>query len=261
MRIEEMNKDLKQAYQTMVDTVEDLVVNQGENLQQALHTAEEQLSEWKELSQAEVEEITTELKHDFKKLDENLNESREAYKEEFKKEAAYVTDSVWSKLLAIMNTNTAQLIAFEKNLKDRVDAIKSDDHLTEHQEHTQWDSEHALWRAEIALWKKEHAEALDKLHTIEKAIDQHSQLLDEHAQAITAHEAREHEHEETMAKAEKDPTSHVFEVKDEAKVAVHEQEKQEQEQHAELHDTMRKHHFAMMSLVNKLYKETRQATH
>lgn len=256
MRIEEMNKDLKHAYQTMVDTVEDLVVNQGESLQQALYTAEEKLKEWKELSQEQVEEITTELKHDFKTLDDNLNESRESYKEQFKKEAAYVTDTVWSKLLTIMDTNTAQLLAFQKNLNERVMSIKGSDHLTEHQEHTQWNSDHGLWLAEVDIWKKEHTEALDKLAKIEKAIAQHSAMLDEHAQVIKAHEARDHEHEEVIAKAEKDPTSRVFEVKEDEEAAVHTQEKQEHTQHAELHDTMRKHHFAIMSLVNKLYKQT-----
>ncbi len=256
MRIEEMNKDVKRAYQTMVDTVEDLVVNQGQNLQQAMNSAEEKLNEWKELSKDEVEEITTELKHDFQTLGDNLNESRESYKEQFKKEAAYVTDSVWGKLLTIMDTNTAQLLAFQKNLNERVQAIKGDDHLTEHQEHTQWNSDHGLWLAEIEIWKKEHAEALDKLEKIEKSITQHSALLDEHAQVIKAHEARDHEHEEVIAKAEHDPTSKVFETAENDEVAVHTQEKQEHTQHAELHHTMRKHHFAMMSLVNKLYKET-----
>ncbi|WP_299872854.1 hypothetical protein [uncultured Cocleimonas sp.] len=255
MRIEEMNKDLKRAYQTMVDTVEDLVVNQGENLQQALQIAEEQLGEWKDLSKEEVEVISSELKHDFKKLEDNLSESREAYKEAFKKEAAYVSDSIWSKLLTIMDTNTAQLLAFQKNLNERVLSIKSADHLTEHEEHTQWSSDHGLWLAEVEIWKKEHAEALGKLAKIEKAIAQHSTLLDEHVQVIKAHEARDHEHEEVLAKAEHDPTSHVFEVKEDEEAAVHAQEKQEHTQHAELHDTMRKHHFTIISLVNKLYKE------
>jgi len=50
MRIEELNKDLKRAYQTMVDTVEELVVKDGKNLQQAMHSAEETLNEWEELS-------------------------------------------------------------------------------------------------------------------------------------------------------------------------------------------------------------------
>jgi len=240
----------------MVDTVEDLVVNQGENLQQALNAAEEKLNEWKELSKEEVEVISSELKHDFQKLDENLSEAKDSYKEQFKKEAAYVTDSVWSKLLTIMDTNTAQLLAFQKNLNERVMTIKGSGHLTEHQEHTQWNSDHGLWLAEVEIWKKEHKEALDKLAKIEKTITQHSAMLDEHAQVIKAHEARDHEHEEALAKAEHDPTSRVFEVKEDEEAAVHSQEKQEHTQHAELHDTMRKHHFAIMSLVNKLYKET-----
>ncbi len=256
MRIEELNKDLKDAYQTMVDTVEELVVKDGQNLQQALLVAEEKLNEWEELSKEQVQEISTELKHDFQTLDENLNQAKESYKEEFKKDAAYVTDSVWGKLLTIMDTNTAQLLAFQKNLKEQVQEITTGEHLTEHQEHTQWHSDHGLWLAEVDIWKKEHTEALDKLAKIEKAISQHSNALDEHAQVVQAHEARDHEHEVVLANAEQDPTSRVFEVKEGEEAAVHKQEKQEHTQHAELHNTMKKHHSEMMSLVNKLYKQT-----
>lgn len=256
MRIEELNKDLKRAYQTMVDTVEELVVKDGKNLQQAMHSAEEKLSEWNELSKEQVQEISTELKHDFQTLNENLNEAKESYKEEFKKDAAYVTDSIWGKLMKITDSNTEQLLVFEETLKEQAQAVTSGEHLTEHQEHTQWNSEHELWLAEIALWKKEHAEAFSKLEKIEAAISQHSDDLDEHAQVIQAHEARDHEHEEVMAKAEQDPSSKVFEVADDKEVAVHKQERQEHHQHAELHNTMKKHHSEMMSLVNKLYKQT-----
>ena len=125
MRIKELNSDFQHAYKTLVDNVEELVVKEGKNLQQALHSAEEKLSEWGELSKEEAQEISTELKHDFQKLSVSLNDAKESYKEEFKQEAAYITDSIWNKLLKIMDTSTAQLLAFEKNLEEKVLDIRN----------------------------------------------------------------------------------------------------------------------------------------
>lgn len=258
MRIKELNSDFQHAYKTLVDNVEELVVKEGKNLQQALHSAEEKLSEWGELSKEEAQEISTELKHDFQKLSVSLNDAKESYKEEFKQEAAYITDSIWNKLLKIMDTSTAQLLAFEKNLEEKVQEIRTGEHLTNHQEHNQWNSDHKLWSAEIALWKKESTQAQSKLGEIETAIKQYSDALDEHAQVVQSHEARDHEHEEVMANAEQDPSSHVLEAAVEKDAAMHIQERKEHNQHAELHNTMKKHHSEMMSLVNRLHKKALQ---
>lgn len=258
MRIEALNKKFHHAYQTLVDTVEELVVKDGKNLQQAIHSAEEKLSECSGLSKVEVQEISTELKQVFQTLNVHLNDAKESFKEEFKQNTVFVTDSIWGKFLKIVDTNTVQLLAFEKNLEEQVQEIRTVEHLTNHQEHTQWNSDHELWLVEIALWKIQHAKALSKLDEIEKAINQHSNDLDEYAQVVQAHEAREHEQEEVMANAERDPSIHVLEALDGKRNAMHKQERQEHNQQTKLHRSMKKYHFGMMLLLNNLYKQALQ---
>lgn len=256
MRPEAITKEYQRAYHSLVDYVEEQVVKEGKTLQQALHSTEETLSEWNELSKEQVQELNTALKHDFQKLGESLKGAREAYKEQFKLDAAYVTDSIWGQFLSVIDTSTAQFAAFEKDLKEQVQEIVTGEHLNEHQQHTQWKSDHELWLSEIALWKKQHTGALAKLEEIGKSIIQQSNLLDEHAQVIQSHEARDHEHEAVIADAEQDPSSQVFGAADETSVSMHEQEKQEHQQHAELHESMKKHHLKVMTLVSELYKKT-----
>jgi len=258
MRIEELNSDFNKAYHTMVETIEELVVDGGKSFNQALLSAEKKMSEWSDLTKEEIEETSNEIKHDFLKLGENLNKAKESYKEEFKLDAAYVTDSIWDKLLNIMDSNTAQLLAFKKNLEEQIHEIKTEEHLTIHQEHTQWNAEHELWLGEIALWNKEHAEALIKLDEISVAINQYSNALDEHAQVIQAHEARDHEHEKVIANAERDPSSQAFKEADENDTTMHQQERQVHSQHAELHNSLKRNHSEMMTLVNRLYKKALQ---
>lgn len=250
------NGDFRRAYQNLVDTVEDLVVKEGKTLQQAMYSAEDKLSEWSELSKKQVQDISTEFNHDLKTLGENLNGATEAYKEQFKLDAAYVTDSIWEKLLNVMDANTAQLSVFIKDLKDQAQGNTTDQHINEHADHTKWDSEHELWLSEIDLWKQEHATALSQLSSIEKMIKQHSDALDEHAQVIKAHQASSHEHEVDIAKAEKDPTSEQYEDAVKRDSVIHAQERQEHLQHAELHRTMKRHHMRMMASVSELYKKT-----
>ena len=255
MSTEKPNKDFKDAYQELVDAVEELVVKEGKSLQEAFQLAEYKLDKWEELSQEEVQEISHGLKKDFQNLGHGLNLVKESYKEELKLDAAYITDSIWDKLLNIMDSNTAQLLAFEKNLDEQVQELTTAEHITNHQEHSQWESEHKLWLSEIALWKKESIQAQAQLEAIEIGIKKYSDALDEHAQVVQAHESSEHDHEKTMAKAEKDPTSQVFAEADEDGIELHKQEKHEHDQHAELHQSMKKHHAEMMSLINRLYKK------
>ena len=256
MKPEDINKDFKRAYHNLVDTVEELVVKDGKSLKQAMQAAEDKLNEWNELSNEQVRDLSDGLKHDFETLGESLNGARDAYKEQFKLDAAYVTDSIWGQLLNVMDANTSQFLAFEKDLKVQAQEATTGEHITEHQEHTQWKSDHELWQSELALWKKEHIAALVQLGKIEKAIKQHSDALDEHAQAIQAHEVSDHEHESAMANAEKDPSSQVFAAADDGEVTVHKQQRQEHHQHAELHNSMKKHHLKMMALVAELYKKS-----
>lgn len=255
MKTEEIKEKLQRAYQAMVDTIEPLVEKEGKTLREAVETAEEKISEWEELSKEEVQEISAELKKDLRAMGETLEGAKEAYKEQLKMDAAYLTDSILEKFNKIADTPTAQFLLFKEQIEEEAREATFDEHLKEHQEHQNWHSEHQLWLDEIALWKQDHESALQKLHEIESALKKHSEELQEHEQVIKAHEAQDREHEEIIANVEQDPTSQVFEANDEREAKIHQKEKDVHAEHAELHQNMKKHHLHMMALVNKLYEE------
>jgi hypothetical protein len=255
MEAQELNKKMKRAYENMVDTIESLVDKEGKTLKEAVEIAEKKLSDWQELTKEESQKIIDEVKSDLKSIGETLNGAKEAYKEQFKLDAAYLTESIWEKLSKAADVGTEEFLAFTESLKERVQEIRMDDHASEHKEHLRWSSDHGFWLDEIELWKKDHQRALEKLQAIEARIKKHNDLLEEHAQAIRAHEALDHEHEEVMAANELDPTSKIVEAKDDKESIIHNQERQEHAKHAALHDSLKKDHRKMMALINHLYEQ------
>ncbi len=255
MKTPELNEKMKRAYENMVETIETLVDKEGKTLKEAVEIAEEKLSNWQELTKEESQKIITEVKSDLKSIGETLNGAKEAYKEQFKLDAAYLTESIWEKLSKAADVGTEEFLAFTENLKETVDELRLEDHEREHKDHLRWSSDHEFWLDEIELWKKDHQRALEKLQAIEENIKKHTDLLEEHAQAIRAHEELDHQHEEVIAANELDPTSEVIEVKDEKEAKIHNQEKEEHAKHAALHDTLKKGHRKTMALINHLYEQ------
>lgn len=260
MEIEVLNINFHLAYQILVDTVEELVIEDGKNLHQALDSAEENLIECGELSKEEVQEISTELKHDLQSLGEYLNENKESFKEEFKQHAAFVTDSIWDQLWKIMYTNAVQLLSSEKNLEQQLLEIRSGKYLINIPEHSQWNSDYELWLTEISLWEIQDAKAFTELEEITKAIKQYSSMLGEHAKVINANEVRGHANEKVMSIAKQHPNIHDIEGLDNKENAMRMKKRQEHNHHRELHNSMKKHHSEMMALVNRLYKLSLQET-
>jgi len=255
MKIEMLNKSFHIAYQTLLDTVEERVVNDGESLQQALVYAEEKLNEWGVLNMEEVQEICIELKQDLGNLSEHLNEANESFKKESKQHSPFVTDPTWDQSWNIINTNTILLSSISKNSKKQAQEINKDENLTNQQEHTQRNSDYDLWLTEIALWKIQYAKSFDKLDEIEKVIKQHSNMLDEHAAVTHALDVRGHAHEKVISIAKQHPSIHVIEELEDKENFMRKQKRQEHIKHAELHNSMKKYHSEMMSLIDKLYKK------
>jgi len=255
MKNQELSEQMKKAYQNMVETIEELIDKEGRSLKEAVELAEEKLSDVQELSKEEVQKISTEVKSDLKSIGETLYGAKEAYKEQFKMDAAYLTESIWDKLSKVADVGTVEFLAFTEALKERVHNTRTDEDMREHQEHLGWHSDHEFWLDEIEIWKKDHQPALEKLQAIEAGMKKHTDLLEEHAQVIRAHEARDHEHEEGMAENELDPSSQVMEEKDEQKTEIHNQERGEHAKHAALHDAFKKGHRRTMAMINHLYKQ------
>ena len=181
--------------------------------------------------------------------------AKEAYKEQFKLDAAYLNEIIWEKLSKAADMGKEEFIAFTEDLKAKAKEVRLGYHESEHTDHLHWSSDHEFWLDEIELWKKDHQHAWERLQAIEAAIRKHTDKLEEHAQVIRAHEARDKEHEEVLSANELDPTSHFLEEKDDEFVSIHEQERQEHGKHAELHDHLKKDRRKMMAAINNLYMQ------
>ena len=255
MRSQQLQEKLKHAYHQMVENIENLTLNDGKSLSEATQIAEEKLSDMKELTKEQAQKISAMVVNDVHSIGETLSGAKTAYKEQFKLDTAYLTETLWEKMSKVADVGTEEFLEFTENLKERANKRRTDDHASEHKEHSEWHEDHAFWLDEIAFWKKDHKDALEKLKKIEESIKKHGDLLDEHAQAIQAHEKMDQQHEEVMKEAEIDPTSHVFESDDDKDTDIHQQQREEHKQHAELHESLKKHHRQMMSMLNNLYKQ------
>lgn len=259
MNTKKKPSELQASYQAMIDNVEEFIVKEGKTLQQAFHAAEQKLDDAKEISKDKIQQASKDLKNNLRLLGEAAENVGEAYKERIKFDLAYVNSSIWDKLQSIAQSNTTELVAFTRTLREKAQTVVTTEHLSAHQEHTQWGSEHALWLAEIEFWKKEQAEALAKLADVEKALKQQSKALIKHAKAIQAHAEMDHKHEEAMKNAEQDPSSDVFEAADQKERVKHQKERKIHGQESESHHALKSQHFKVMAMFNMLYKEIHKA--
>ena len=255
MTTKKQKTELQKSYQAMVDSVETFVVKEGKTLQHAFHSAEKKLGDAKELSKEKIHQASKHLKENLRLWGDAVEGASEAYKNQIEFDIAYVNTSIWNKLQSIANTNTAEFIAFTQSLREEAQTTVSAEHLAAHQEHSQWASEHALWLDETEFWKKDQQQALAKLVEIEKSLKQQMDSIFEHSQVIQAFSSIDHRHEKTMANAEHDPTSEVFNVADEKEIALHDKERKIHGQHAEFHHALKTKHYKIMAMINMLDKE------
>lgn len=247
--------ELQANYQAMVDSIEKFVIEEGKTLQQAFQAAEEQLEDAKEISKEHIQEASRDLKDKLHLWGDAIKGVNEAYKDQIKLEVNYINDSIWDKLQHVANSNYAELMNFTNSLKEKAQAVRSNDHLLAHQQHNQWASDHALWLDEVEYWKKDHRQALTKLVEIEKRFNQQSRSLDEHSQDIKKHTQIDHQHEKIVANAEQDPSSEVFKATDENAIADHQTECKIHEKNAANHQALKTQHLKIMSMLNMLHNE------
>jgi hypothetical protein len=248
--------ELQKNYESMVEAVEEFVVKEGKSLQQAFHAAEEKLDDAKKISKEKIKLASTDLKNNLGIFSDALEGVGKAYKDEINFDVDYVSNSIWEKFQSIANSNTVELMAFTKNLRENAQAVLTQEHLLAHTEHHQWSSEHAFWLDEIELWKEQHRQALTKLVDIENAFKQQANILAGHENAIKIHSELEHQHEQKMANEEQDPTSEAFKIADDKKAALHQQEREIHLNQSVLHNEFKVKHLKIMAMINMLYKET-----
>jgi hypothetical protein len=255
MKNKKHTTELQANYKAMVDSIEKFVIKEGKTLQEAFKAAEEQLEEAKEISKEHIQEASKDLKDKLHLWGDAIKGVNEAYKDQIHLEMTYINDSIWDKLQRVANSNYAELMNFTNTLKEKAQAVRSNEHLHAHQQHNQWACDHALWLDEVEYWKKDHLQARTKLVEIEKQLNQQSKSLDEHSQEIKKHSKIDHQHEKIVANAEQDPTSEVSKIMDEKAIAVHKKECNIHERNAANHQALKSQHLKIMSLVNMLHNE------
>jgi hypothetical protein len=248
--------DLQQSYRGLVEAIEEYVVKEGKTLQQAFEAAEHQLINAAETSKEKIMQASSDLKNNLGVLGEAIEGASEAYKENIKFDVAYINASAWDKLQSIANSNTVELMAFTRNLKEAANEATTQEHLTVHQQHNDWVSDHEFWLDEVEFWQKDHAMALSKLVLIEQAIKEQTNVLKQHVAAIQNHEEQEHQHETAMANVEQDQISDVYKEADKQNELAHKKAQLSHEEQAEIHRKLKTSHLKLMTMINTLYKET-----
>jgi len=246
---------MKKAYQSAIETIEEVIDKEKKTLDQALDTAVEKLSEWKDLSSEEVEDVTFKVKRDLEALNIAMVRSKQEYRERLQSGAAHISDSIWEKLNKISDSVRS---LHQDTLQDQVAEAISNRHTGEHRDHQEWDNVHAFWLDEIGFWKKDHHKALASLQEIIESIHRSETALERHAEAIRAHAEKEREHEHTLARVEHDPTRHPLADVDEDTPELHAQERSSHQEQVQLHEQLKRHHLSMMSLLDKLHQVASQ---
>ena len=249
---------MQRAYQSMVDSLEELVDIEGKNLKEALELAQQRLTEWGELSREEVVKVSNEVKQDLGSLGKTLREARQSFRDNLAQDAEYLKETSLDKLDKIADKTMVELAEFMEVLNTKVKEAVENKHEIEHHAHQKWDREHAMWLDDITLWHKEHQQAEEKLLTIQDSIRQQSEALQEHAQTIRAHQAREHEHEVTMADVEQNMNNKKAIEHDTVSEQAHEQLQHVHENQAKLHQEIKQKHKKTIVLVEKLYKKVKE---
>jgi len=266
----EKNEDkLQRAYQSMLDTIRQLIDKEGKNLKDATAIAERQLKTWKELTAEETTKISKEVQHDLQSLNAVLTESKETFVKQLSKDASYAKETALDTLSDIVEKTSQSLASLSEFLQNKeIDQMtapnsqastgsnitKAQSHALlfdtqtlgeqEHQDHREWHSARALWLDEIDIWKKDDQQAQDKLNAIREDLLKLEKKLDDHATAIRAHEVISQEHEVVIAEAKHDDIIHE----------THQDEKQAQIIIAQRHEQLKALHNSVMVLLEKLHK-------
>ena len=187
---------LQKAYHSMLDHVEELVEKDKKPLKQAFLEAEEKLSEWRELSREEVENISDELKSNLSDMGDASHRLNESLKETLSLDASYLASSIWSRLSKVADQTMVELSEFSNDLRKHM----TTDATTQSEQQQAWFTDAMQWQGdyESALKQLDNVRAdlrkkIRKTNTYSKAVindktDQaaHDLLAQENAETVHA---------------------------------------------------------------------------
>lgn len=140
-----VQKKLQEAYEAMLDHVEELVDKEKKPLKEAFLEAEEKLSEWRELSREEVEHISDELKSNLSEMGEATHRLNKSVKETLSFDASYLAGSIWNRLSKVADTTMLELSELGDDLRRHM----STDASTKSEQHQNWFNDAMQWQGDF----------------------------------------------------------------------------------------------------------------
>lgn len=252
MSKEDVDDKVEKAYQGMLHAVESLVGKDGKNIKDAIHIAEEKISDWSELGREEVSEISKEVEKDIGSIGETIEEAKKGFREKWEIDKKFISDTAWETLSSIADKTTLGLITLREELEERMAEATGDLHQREHKDHQQWKSDNAMWLDDIRLWENETEKAEKQLKLIQQGIQAHKAEIAAHAKKIKTDAYINDVHEKDISRAEKHPDNDVIQTINENNEEAYENMKGRHAHQEEAHAVLKQQHWKMILLIQKL---------
>ncbi len=183
MDTKDVQEKLQNAYQSMLDNIEELVDKDKKPLKQAFLEAEEKLSEWRELSKEEVDHISNELKSNLSEVGEVTHRLNQSIKETLSFDASYLADSIWSRLSKLADQTIVEFSEFKQDLRQ---------HMTT--DATQYTEQQQSWFTDAMQWQGDYESALKKLDAARAEVRQQINKTTRFTKAIINDKAEQEEY-------------------------------------------------------------------
>ena len=254
MSKENTNDKTEKAYQSMLNSVEELVAKEGKNIKEAINIAEQKLSEWGELGREEVTTVREEVERDLGSIGETMEEAKKSFRQKWEMDAKYLSDATWNTLSSIADNTALALMDFREELQEKMQEATKDLHQREHKDHREWHSDHAMWSDDLTIWQKEQSQSEQYLAEAQEAINNHSAQLKEHARTIQTHKYIDSVHEKNISRAEQNPDNHNLKDIDDTNEASYEAMKESHEEEAAKHLQIKQNHREITLQMEKLHR-------
>ena len=188
METKAVQEKLQKAYRSMLEHIEELIDKDKKPLKEAFSEAEEKLSEWKELSREEIDNISTELKSNLRELGEASYSLKQSLNESLKVEAAYISSNLWDTLSSIVekaaDKTSIELSEFSESLQKNMST-----------DETTYSDQQKHWLNDTQNWLNDYDVALKNLTEIRVKVRAQLRQAKNHSKTILNNQMKQTEHD------------------------------------------------------------------
>lgn len=184
MDTKDVQEKLQKAYQSMLENVEELVDKEKKPLKEAFTEAEEKLSEWRELTKEEVDNISDELKSNLSEIGEVSYRLNKSIKETLSFDASFLADSIWNRLSKLADHTAVELSEFSEDLRQHMATDAST--YTEQQQN---------WFNDAKQWQDSYKSALIKLDQVRVEAGKQVREAEKYSKSVSADKTDQEQHD------------------------------------------------------------------